>query len=163
MRNYSERLRAPASWWLLGLLVAAIFASTVWAGLNALAALASYVVIMGGAVAGLLAYGGVRIAVTGSQLRAGKAVLSLSAVGQVTPLDRAQTHALRGPQADPAAFLLIRPYLPRAVHVEVAARAGAAGPAGAPYWLIATRNPAGLAAAIEAACLAVRSGGSAVA
>jgi hypothetical protein len=158
MRNYAERLRAPASWWLLGLLTAAIFASTVWAGLSALAALASYVVIMGGTVAGLLAYGGARITVTGSELRAGRAVLPIRKIGQVTPLDKAQTRALRGPRADPAAVLLIRPYLPRAVHVEVTGPAG-----GAPYWLIATRNPAGLAAAIDAACLAARTGGSAVA
>lgn len=157
MRNYSERLRVPASWWLLGLVVAAIFASTVWAGFPALAALASYVVIMGGTVAGLLAYGWPRIEVTGTELRAGKSVLPLAAAGQVTALDAAQTRALRGPRADPAAVLLIRPYLPLAVYVEVTA------PGGAPYWLIASRHPARLAAAIEASRLAARTGGSAVA
>lgn len=162
MRNYSERLRVPASWWLLGLLVAAIFASTVWAGLSALTALVSYAVIMGGTVAGLLAYGRPRVEVTDTVLRAGRAVLPLRAAGQVTPLDRARSRALRGPQADPAAFLLIRPYLPLAVYVEVTEPAGT-GPAGAPYWLIATRRPAALAAAVEAACLRTPAGGSAVA
>ena len=157
MRNYAERLRAPASWWLLGLLVAAIFASTVWAGLSALAALAAYVVIMGGTVAGLLAYGWPRVEVTAAGLRAGKSVLPLAAAGQVTVLDAAQTRALRGPRADPAAVLLIRPYLPLAVHVEVTTAGGA------PYWLIATRHPARLAAAIEASRLASHAGGSAVA
>jgi hypothetical protein len=157
MRNYSERLRVPASWWLLGLLVAAIFASTVWAGLSALAALASYVVIMGGTVAGLLAYGRPRIEVTDAQLRAGKSVLPLDEAGQVTALDAAQTRKLRGPRADPAAVLLIRPYLPLAVHVQVT------GPGEVPYWLIATRHPARLATAIEASRLAARTGGSAVA
>ena len=157
MRNYAERLRVPASWWLLGLLVALIFASTVWAGLSALAALASYAVIMGGTVAGLLAYGRPRVEVTGTELRAGKSVLPLAAAGQVTALNAAQTRALRGPRADPAAMLLIRPYLPLAVYVEVTA------PGGAPYWLIATRHPARLATAIEASCLAARTGGSAVA
>jgi len=157
MRNYSERLRVPASWWLLGLLVAAIFASTVWAGLSALAALASYVVIMGGTVAGLLAYGRPRVEVTGTELRAGRSVLPLAAAGRVAALDAAQTRALRGPRADPAAVLLIRPYLPRAVYVEVTV------PGGAPYWLIATRQPARLAAAIEASLLAAPTGGNAVA
>lgn len=157
MRNYSERLRVPASWWLLGLLVAAIFASTVWAGLSALAALASYVVIMGGTVAGLLAYGRPRVEVTGTELRAGKSVLPLDAAGRVIALDSAQTRALRGPRADPAAVLLIRPYLPRAVYVEVTV------PGGAPYWLIATRQPARLATAIEACRLAAPTGGNAVA
>ena len=157
MRNYAERLRVPASWWLLGLLVALIFASTVWAGLSALAALAAYVVIVGGTVAGLLAYGWPRVEVTATELRAGKSVLPLAAAGQVQALDAAQTRALRGPRADPAAVLLIRPYLPLAVYVEVTA------PGGAPYWLIATRHPVRLATAIEASRLAARTGGSAVA
>ena len=157
MRNYAERLRVPASWWLLGLLVALIFASTVWAGLSALAALAAYVVIVGGTVAGLLAYGWPRVEVTATELRAGKSVLPLAAAGQVQALDAAQTRALRGPRADPAAVLLIRPYLPLAVYVEVTA------PGGAPYWLIATRHPVRLATAIEASRLAARTGGNAVA
>ena len=54
-------------------------------------------------------------------------------------------------------MLLIRPYLPLAVYVEVTA------PGGAPYWLIATRHPARLATAIEASRLAARTGGNAVA
>jgi hypothetical protein len=53
---------------------------------------------------------------------------------------------MRGPSADPAAHLLLRPYLPLAVYVEIAGR-----PAGEPYWLIATRHPADLTAAIERA------------
>jgi hypothetical protein len=112
---------------------------------------------VGGTVAGLLAYGRPRVEVTGTELRAGKSVLPLAAAGQVTALDAAQTRALRGPRADPAAVLLIRPYLPLAVYVEVTA------PGGAPYWLIGTRHPARLAAAIEASRLAARTGGNAVA
>jgi hypothetical protein len=108
-------------------------------------------------VAGLLAYGRPRVEVTGTELRAGKSVLPLAAAGQVTALDAAQTRALRGPRADPAAVLLIRPYLPRAVYVEVTV------PGGAPYWLIATRQPARLATAIEASRLAAPTGGNAVA
>ncbi len=47
------------------------------------------------------------------KLRACGAALPLAAAGQVAALDAAQTRAMRGPRADPAAFLLARPYLPR--------------------------------------------------
>ena len=83
--------------------------------------------------------------------------LPLRHAGQVTVLDADQTRALRGPRADPAAFLLARPYLPRAVHIAVH------GPASVtPYWLIGTRRPAELAAAIDAARPAARAGGTPV-
>ena len=60
-------------------------------------------------------------------------------------LDEKQAAQLRGPRADPAAHLLLRPYLKRAVYV------GLADPGeGVPYWLVATRHPEELAAAIEA-------------
>ena len=61
-------------------------------------------------------------------------------------LDEKQARALSGPRADPAAHLLLRPYLKRAVYVGLADPAG-----GVPYWLVATRHPAELAAAIESA------------
>jgi hypothetical protein len=51
---------------------------------------------------------------------------------------------MRGPRADPAAFMLIRPYLKLAVYIEISG-----GPAAVPYWLVGTRHPAELAAAIE--------------
>jgi Protein of unknown function (DUF3093) len=60
--------------------------------------------------------------------------------------DEKQTKALGGPRADPAAHLLLRPYLKRAVYVSLADPAD-----GVPYWLIATRHPAELAAAIDSA------------
>ena len=51
-------------------------------------------------------------------------------------LDERQAAQLRGPKADPAALLLLRPYLKRAVYV------GIADPGeGVPYWLVATRHP----------------------
>jgi len=102
-------------------------------------------------------------------------------VGEVTALDRAQTRAIIGPRADPAAFILIRPYLREAVYVEVTGPASGTVRRGrlrwrrwrphikvtehvlsAPYWLVATRHPAELAAAINSARPAARAGGTAM-
>jgi hypothetical protein len=156
--NYREQLRAPASYWGLGLLSAAMFAATVWAGLSAAWVIVTWVFIVGGCCAGLLLWGRVRVEVTSGALRAGRAVLPLQDTGEVTALDAVQTRALRGPRADPAAFMLTRPYLKLGVYVEVTA-----SEVGTPYWLIATRRPAELAAAIETSRRAAHTGGSTVA
>jgi hypothetical protein len=95
--------------------------------------------------------------VAGGELRAGKRRLPLAAAGAVAELDEAQSRALRGPRADPAAYLLMRPYLRRHVYVEVTG-----GATGSPYWVVASRHPAELAAAIERARPAARAGGTAV-
>jgi hypothetical protein len=144
MRNYREQLRVPVSYWVLGPLCAAILGSTLWAGFSAWVAIAVYVVFGGGCAAALLIWGSVHVEVADGRLRAGKHVLPLQSAGEVAPLDEARTRAMRGPRADPAAFMLSRPYLKVAVYVETGGRRGAP-----PYWLIATRHPAELAAAIE--------------
>jgi hypothetical protein len=64
---------------------------------------------------------------------------------------------LRGARADPAALLLIRPYLAEAVYVAVTDPL-----AGVPYWLITTRRPAELAAAIGRSRPAPRADGATV-
>jgi hypothetical protein len=99
----------------------------------------------------LLAWGTATIVVTETDLRAGAQRLPLANVANVTALDRDQTSALRGPRADPAAFLIVRPYLHRSVYVAIEGR-----PAERPYWLIGTRRPAELAAAIERGRVAAR-------
>jgi hypothetical protein len=157
MRSYSERLRAPVSFWVLGEVSALIFASTVWAGFSLIVAIASYVVFCGGCAAFLLSWGRARIDVSPGELRAGSLTLPLAQAGQVAPLDEAQTMALRGPRADPSAFMLIRPYLKRAVYIEVAGEHQER-----PYWLLGTRRPAELAAAIERSLPQARTGGTTV-
>ena len=157
MRSYSERLRAPAGFWILGELSAVIFASTAWAGFSLLVAIASYVVFCGGCAALLLSWGRARIEVYDGELRAGSLTLPLAMAGEVAALDEAQTRALRGPRADPSAFMLIRPYLTRAVYIEVTGEHQER-----PYWLLGTRRPAELAAAIERSRPQARTGGTAV-
>jgi Protein of unknown function (DUF3093) len=144
MRSYTERLRVPASWWLLGMLSAIIFASTAWAGFSVLVAIASYVVFCGGCAAALLLWSHTTIEVSNGELRVGASTLPLAVAGEVAALDEARTRALRGPSADPRAFLMSRPYLKLAVYIEVTGEHH-----NRPYWLIGTRRPTELAAAIE--------------
>ncbi len=157
MRVYHERLRVPVSWWVLGLLSAFMLGAGFLAGFDWEPALIVYAAITVPLAAFLICWGWLRIEVSRGALRVGKLTLPLAQAGQVTALDADQTTALRGPRADPAAFLLARPYLSRAVYIAVDDPAGVT-----PYWLIGTRQPAELAAAIEAARAAARSGGTPV-
>jgi hypothetical protein len=157
MRSYTERLRVPAAYWWLGMLTAFTFASFIWAGFSYLVAIASYVVVCGGCAAALVIWGHVSVEVSNGELRAGGATLPLAVAGEVIALDEEQSTALRGPRADPRAFMLIRPYLKLAVYIEVKGEHQ-----GRPYWLIGTRRPAELAAAIERSRPQARTGDAAV-
>jgi hypothetical protein len=157
MRVYHERLWVPVRWWLLGLAVIVILGAELAAGFGWPVAAAIYAVLVAGWVAMLLSWGRPRVEVAGEELIAGRARLALASAGQVSVLDRAQTRAITGPRADPAAFSLMRPYLREAVYVEVTDPA-----ADTPYWVVGTRRPGELAAAINSARPAARAGDTAM-
>lgn len=144
MHVYRERLSVPVLWWVLAAICVALLGSEVWAGLGGFVPLLTYVVLALIVGAFLVNWSLAVIEVTDGVLRAGGAELPLDKVAKVVPLDEEQAAQVRGPRADPSARLLLRPYLKRAVYVAVADPAG-----DAPYWLLATRKPDELAAAID--------------
>ena len=158
MRVYHEHLRVPASWWALGFALVILFgcelvAGLVYAGSGWPLALGSLAALAVAVAAALALSGRAAVEVQDQELRAGKARLALGQAGEVTALDERQTRRLRSTQADPAAFVMTRPYLRRAVYVEVTG----AGPGG-PYWLVGSRQPEKLADAIGKSRPAARTG-----
>jgi hypothetical protein len=158
MRKYSEHLRAPASWWVLGGITMLTFASFAWAGFSLIVAVLSDFVLLGGPAAALLVWGHTSIVVTDGELKAGPATLPLAQAGLVQALDEAQTRQMRGPLADPASYMLLRPYLKYAVYIQVLGDNPVR-----PYWLIGTRHPDELALAIDGSRPQARAGNSSVA
>jgi hypothetical protein len=153
MHNYHERLSAPPLWWITGMSTMLTLGAIVWTGFDpALTAVVFGVLILTTA-AFLVNWGRVTIDVREGEVRAGPDVLPLKDIGEVRALGESQARALRGPRADPRAHILIRPYLREAVYIEVT-RPEAAHP----YWLLGTRRPADLAAAIESARPVVSTG-----
>ena len=143
MREYRERLHVPLAWWLLALPSALIIGVTLYAGLP----WPWPIIIVGGLLAActaiLIGFGRGSVEVGAGAVLAGGEALPLAAVREVAVLDEQQTRRLRGPRADPAAYLYSRPFLRESVYLAVDPAAGV------PYWLIGTRHPARLAAAIE--------------
>jgi hypothetical protein len=143
--SYEERLHAPLAWWLIGL----VFVVSVWwvfvlatppwlAWLAAIVALAL--------VAGLVGhYGAARVAVSDGQLRAGRAHIPLGLCGAVEVLDADRTRRAGGAEADARAYLLLRPYIATAVRVAIDDPNDPV-----PYWLLSSRRPDRLAAAVRA-------------
>jgi hypothetical protein len=144
MHSYRERLYAPLLWWVAGALTLFTFGAIVWTGFDLWITIAVFAALFAFEAAFLLNWGRATIEVGGGELRVSKDALRLTETGAVYPLDESQFRAMRGPRADPRAYLLIRPYLKYAVYVQVTSP-----DYDCPYWLLATRQPAELAAAIE--------------
>jgi hypothetical protein len=146
MSAYRERLFVPVSYWALAVPVVVLLGSEAYFFVDGVVPLLFIALLAAVVVAFLLHWGAATIEVTAGVLRAGPDTLALSDASQVVPLDERQSKLLGGPRADPAARILLRPYLKRAVYVALAEPAD-----GVPYWLVATRHPDELAAAIERA------------
>ena len=146
MGSYRERLLVPVSYWLLAVPVVVTLGAEAYFFVDGIIPPLVIGVLFAIVAAFLVHWSSATIEVTGAVLRAGKDTLALSEASEVIALDERQARALRGPQADPAAHILLRPYLSRAVCVRLAEPAE-----GVPYWLVATRHPEKLAAAIEGA------------
>jgi hypothetical protein len=142
--QYAERLGVPLRWWAQGtMLVATLWLALVVALPAAVAWTCTGVALA--LLAGLLlSYGNARVSVAGGWLRAGRARIEGMHLGAVAALDAEETRRVAGPEADARAHLLLRPYLKRAVRVEITDPADPT-----PYWLVSSRRPDELARAVE--------------
>ena len=145
MSEYEERLIAPPLWWLGGLAVAVLLAAGIHSGGSGARAVVPYVVLPL-VVLGVLALSSRgRVRVAEGVLHVPGARIPLTHVGGITPLEREQTRRVRGPLAEPRAYVATRPWLPRSVRVQVEDPED-----DAPYWLVGTRDPQALATALQA-------------
>jgi hypothetical protein len=151
MGSYRERLFVPVSYWLLSAPAVILLGAEAYFFVDGLFPPLAILVLAAIVAAFLINWGSTTIEVTGPVLRAGRDALPLGEAAEVVALDEKQAALLRGPRADPAAHILLRPYLKRAVYVGLADLGEPSRGDAVPYWLIATRHPAELAAAIEQA------------
>ncbi len=141
---FEERLGVPLRWWVQGTMLVATLWLAMIVALPALLAWGITVATMVLLCAALWSYGSARILVGDGELLVGRARIGVEHLGAAQALDPEQTRRTAGVEADARAFLLLRPYLKRAVRVEITDRRDPA-----PYWLVATRRPDELAAALD--------------
>jgi hypothetical protein len=142
--GHRERLTVPLRWWVQGTMLVATFwlafivstpAAIAWSATGLMLVLMALLFV---------GYGSPRVEVADGWLRAGRARIPGDYLGDAEPLDPDATRNVAGPQADVRAYLLLRPYLKRAVRVTVRDERDPA-----PYWLVSSRHPEHLAAAIR--------------
>lgn len=143
--SYDERLSVPAWTLAAALALAVVFAAQVHGGrTDLLRAVLPYVVLPGLALGGLLVLGRGRLQVTNGVLSVPGARLPLTAVGRVAVMDRDGMRRLSGPDGDPAAFVVTRPWIGGGVWVELDDPQDST-----PWWLLSSRHPTELAAALD--------------
>ena len=144
MESYRERLW-PAPW--IGLIAAlAIPASLLtFAPINALVgAVVGTVLALG--VVGAAVLSAPTIVVADGMLRAGSARVPLSLVGATTVARGDDARLARGQQLDARAHIMLRPDVAPVLRIALTDPDDPT-----PYWLVSTRRPEDLAAAIAAA------------
>lgn len=141
---YDERLVPPVWVWAAVLAVALLSAAVLHGGASGWRAVVPYAVLLPVALGGLLLTSRGRITVADGVLHVPGARIPLDQLGDVTPLDREGTRRVRGPLAEPRAFVVTRGWLTESVRVQVEDPDD-----DTPYWLVGTRRPAQLAAALQ--------------
>ncbi len=141
--RYHERLRVPASWWVIGLFFAVSFATAVGFTLGPAISLAGGGLATALVAGGLLGYGGKAIVVDDAGLQVGACRLEAQYLGEVLVHTADGTRARLGRDADRAALLVVRGYIATSVEVTIDDPADPH-----PYWLVSTRHPEDLAAAL---------------
>jgi len=144
-QEYDERLAVPLRWWAQGTMLVATLWLTVVVAVPGPTAWVVTALALGLLALALFWYGDARVVVRDGWFQAGRARIEAEHVGEVAALDAEQTRLVAGRDADARAYLLLRPYLHRAVRVEVVDPADPT-----PYWLVSSRNPEALADALTA-------------
>ncbi|MEV5818534.1 DUF3093 domain-containing protein [Micromonospora haikouensis] len=144
--TYAERLSLPWWLWLAGPALGGFLALELWLGAGGLRAWLPFVVLLPATVAALWWLGRVRVAVADGELRVDDARLPVRFVADAVPLDAAGRREVLGVGADPLAFVVQRPWIAGAVQVVLDDPDDPT-----PFWVVSTRDPVRLAAALLAA------------
>ncbi|HET6627677.1 MAG TPA: DUF3093 domain-containing protein [Nocardioidaceae bacterium] len=143
---FEEKLRVPLRWWVQ----ATMFLASIWlafvVALPAGVAWAAVGVLTASVVALFLGYGSATLRVADGVFHAGRASIPAGLLANPVALDAQTTRRLIGVDANAHAYLLLRPYLKRSVQAAVS---DASDPV--PYWLVSTRRPDELVAALRTA------------
>lgn len=147
--RYSERLRVPIWWWVAGLVIAALLAVEVNMGAPSIPRWLPYVLLLPLPAWGLLWLGRLQVDVVpgdapgGGELRVGRAHLPVDAIARVAVVPGSAKSAALGRQLDPAAFVQNRTWIKPMLLIVLDDPEDPT-----PYWLVSTRRPHELAAAL---------------
>ncbi|MGZ4552522.1 MAG: DUF3093 domain-containing protein [Mycobacteriaceae bacterium] len=141
--TYSERLWVPWWWLPIGMLAAGLLAAEIHMGAPGVRAWLPYVVLIPASVWVLTRLGSLRVEVRDGEFRVGEAHIPLTLVARAAQVPAGAKRAALGRQLDPAAFVQHRTWVPMMVLLVLDDPEDPT-----PYWLVSTRHPDRLLAAI---------------
>ncbi|MHA6525137.1 DUF3093 domain-containing protein [Tessaracoccus sp. G1721] len=142
--TYRERLYIPWWWVVIALLFWLSLAVAVLAYIPAGPAIAFSALAALGIGLALVAYSLTLVGVDNGTLIAGRCKVEGEYIAGAVPLSGEDARVAAGPGADHRAFLFTRPFVSGLVRVDLADPADPH-----PYWLVSTRRPHELAAALD--------------
>lgn len=143
---FSERLYLPWWHWILPLIGAGLLAAEVDMGYPGLRGWLSYLITIPLTLLLLWRFGSATVVVKDGELWVGEAHLPLEFAGETQIIPAHLKRQVLGPAFDPAAFALHRSWVGPMVWIH---NTDEADPT--PYWLVSTRHPERLVAAMDSA------------
>ena len=140
---FRERLSVPIIWWVLAGLFAVSVLLAVGAYLGPAWGIGTSVATIVVAAA-IFVSASIMISVDARQIRVGRAVIEHAYIAAWQALDADQTRRRSGVEADVRAHLVLRPYIKTAVEITLNDEDDPV-----PYWLVSSRHPEQLAAALQ--------------
>src|SRR3954447_6075039 len=142
---YVERLSIRARWWAVVIVIALFGSSELFAGFNGrvIAIVVAAVLVPTVVLLALASRTTLRVDLDG--IHAGGQTLPFDEMDSVQALDAREARLILGPQGDPSARLVVRGYIREAVLIRPLEGASV------PYWLVSTRHPQQVIAAVEQA------------
>ena len=140
---FRERLTVPIMWWVLAslfslsvLIAVATYLGPTWGVGTAIVTFLVAVAIFGSA--------SIVISVDDKEIHVGRATIEHTYIAACRALSAEETRRLTGIEADARAHMVLRPYVKTAVEITLEDPADPV-----PYWLVSTRHPGRLAAALQ--------------
>lgn len=144
--TFSERLYLPWWHWILPLIGAGLLAAEVDMGYPGLRGWLSYLITIPLTLLLLWRFGSATVVVKDGELWVGEAHLPLEFAGETQIIPAHLKRQVLGPAFDPAAFALHRSWVGPMVWIHDTDEADPT-----PYWLVSTRHPEQLVAAMDSA------------
>lgn len=139
---FRERLYVPLRWWVIATLGVGIGGAEVFAGFDWHVIVIVYLGLALPVLAILLAVGHLTVTVDETGLHGRTHTLPFDQIVEVQQLDREQTRRQLGPGGDRTAHLVARSYVAASVAIRTTEASGV------PFWLVSSRRPADLVAAL---------------
>ena len=140
---FRERLTVPIMWWLLAGLFSLSVLIAIGAYLDATWAVGTSIATFSVAAA-IFGSASILISVDEKEIHVGRATIERAYIAACRALSAEDTRRRTGVEADARAHMVLRPYIKTAVEITLEDPVDPV-----PYWLVSTRHPRRLAAALQ--------------